>query len=343
MITKQKKVATRLGTFGEVLYALAPKSVDVILNTGLQAVPRELGGQGREEEEGRARLERGRRVRVPDARRALVAAVAVSQTPRSSHVAATSGAGATRTSSPRRSELRTALPTASARTSASSRPSVELPGRARATSSCRRRGSSRPASLGGDLLHRPARSRLARLRQGLPRRRARLPRPLRPPARRRRAPARRGRRRRAARLVRRAPAWRRSPTAAAPASSAASRRRSATATRARCRSTSAGSTACSRSTERLARRTDPGRRDRPAHLEEQLRDARPRRCATSRSRSSSRRSAAGSRHARAATSRPLYTHIDDLVESIARRDAGGRDRDAPPARLGRRARARTGC
>jgi alkyldihydroxyacetonephosphate synthase len=32
----------------------------------------------------------------------------------------------------------------------------------------------------------------------------------------------------------------------------------------------------------------------------------------------------------------LYTHIDDLVESLRVRDAGGRPRDAPPARLGRR-------
>ena len=71
MIYRPKKVATRLGTFGEVLYALAPKSVDVILNTGVQAVPRELGGEGREEE-GRGGLDRGRRVRAPDARSALV-------------------------------------------------------------------------------------------------------------------------------------------------------------------------------------------------------------------------------------------------------------------------------
>ena len=40
MITKPKKVATRLGTFGELLYAVAPKAIDAILNTRLQALPR---------------------------------------------------------------------------------------------------------------------------------------------------------------------------------------------------------------------------------------------------------------------------------------------------------------
>jgi len=39
MISRTKKVATRLGTFGEVLYALAPKSVDVILNTAYKLFP----------------------------------------------------------------------------------------------------------------------------------------------------------------------------------------------------------------------------------------------------------------------------------------------------------------
>ena len=50
MIYKPKKVATRLGTFGEVLYALAPKSVDVILNTGFKLFPESAAAQGREEE-----------------------------------------------------------------------------------------------------------------------------------------------------------------------------------------------------------------------------------------------------------------------------------------------------
>ena len=46
MITKPKKVATRLGTFGEVLYALAPKSVDVILNTAYKLFPESSAAKG---------------------------------------------------------------------------------------------------------------------------------------------------------------------------------------------------------------------------------------------------------------------------------------------------------
>ena len=103
---------------------------------------------------------------------------------------ASSGAGATRTSSPRprrSSRSRAAL----ASTSASSRPrssarraleDVELPPPR----------LEPPAALGRDLQQRPLRARHPRLRQGLPRPRARAARPLRPPARRGRAPARRG-------------------------------------------------------------------------------------------------------------------------------------------------------
>ena len=46
MIQKPKKVATRLGTFGEVLYALAPKSVDVILNTAYKLFPESAAAKG---------------------------------------------------------------------------------------------------------------------------------------------------------------------------------------------------------------------------------------------------------------------------------------------------------
>ena len=46
MITKAKKVATRLGTFGEVLYAIAPKSVDVILNTAFKLFPESAAARG---------------------------------------------------------------------------------------------------------------------------------------------------------------------------------------------------------------------------------------------------------------------------------------------------------
>jgi short-subunit dehydrogenase len=46
MINKPKKVATRLGTFGEVFYALAPKSVDVILNTAFKLFPESAAARG---------------------------------------------------------------------------------------------------------------------------------------------------------------------------------------------------------------------------------------------------------------------------------------------------------
>ncbi len=47
MITKQKKVATRLGNFGEVLYALTPRSVDVILNTAYKLFPESSAALGK--------------------------------------------------------------------------------------------------------------------------------------------------------------------------------------------------------------------------------------------------------------------------------------------------------
>jgi short-subunit dehydrogenase len=49
MISKAKKVATRLGTFGEVSYALAPKFVDAILNTGYKLFPESAAARGKKE------------------------------------------------------------------------------------------------------------------------------------------------------------------------------------------------------------------------------------------------------------------------------------------------------
>jgi NAD(P)-dependent dehydrogenase (short-subunit alcohol dehydrogenase family) len=46
MIYRPKKIATRLGTFGEVLYAVAPKSVDVILNTAFKLFPESSAAKG---------------------------------------------------------------------------------------------------------------------------------------------------------------------------------------------------------------------------------------------------------------------------------------------------------
>jgi len=51
MIYRPKKVATRLGTFGEVLYALAPKSVDVILNTAFKLFPESAAAKGEKRED----------------------------------------------------------------------------------------------------------------------------------------------------------------------------------------------------------------------------------------------------------------------------------------------------
>ena len=39
MISKPKKVATRLGNFGELLYNVAPKASDAILNTAYKLFP----------------------------------------------------------------------------------------------------------------------------------------------------------------------------------------------------------------------------------------------------------------------------------------------------------------
>jgi NAD(P)-dependent dehydrogenase (short-subunit alcohol dehydrogenase family) len=49
MIARPKKVATRLGTFGEVAYAIAPKAVDAILNTGYKLFPDSAAARGKKE------------------------------------------------------------------------------------------------------------------------------------------------------------------------------------------------------------------------------------------------------------------------------------------------------
>jgi NAD(P)-dependent dehydrogenase (short-subunit alcohol dehydrogenase family) len=52
MITKPKKVATRLGNFGEVLYNVAPKASDAILNTAYKLFPdSKAAKEGKEKEE----------------------------------------------------------------------------------------------------------------------------------------------------------------------------------------------------------------------------------------------------------------------------------------------------
>jgi len=48
MITKPKKVATRLGTFGELLYNVAPKASDALLNTAYKLFPDSSAAKGKD-------------------------------------------------------------------------------------------------------------------------------------------------------------------------------------------------------------------------------------------------------------------------------------------------------
>ena len=54
MISKPKKVATRLGNFGEALYTLAPKASDALLNTGYKLFPESKAAKGEGPGEGEA-------------------------------------------------------------------------------------------------------------------------------------------------------------------------------------------------------------------------------------------------------------------------------------------------
>ncbi|HEY6637390.1 MAG TPA: SDR family oxidoreductase [Solirubrobacterales bacterium] len=53
MITKPKKVATRLGNFGELLYNIAPKASDAILNTAYKLFPDSSAAKGKAKEDGK--------------------------------------------------------------------------------------------------------------------------------------------------------------------------------------------------------------------------------------------------------------------------------------------------
>jgi len=57
MIGRPKKVATRLGNFGELLYAVAPKASDTILNTGYKLFPESNAAKGEVAREGAPELE----------------------------------------------------------------------------------------------------------------------------------------------------------------------------------------------------------------------------------------------------------------------------------------------
>jgi len=51
MVNKPKKVATKLGNFGELLYAVAPKASDSILNTAYKLFPDSQAAKGKGGEE----------------------------------------------------------------------------------------------------------------------------------------------------------------------------------------------------------------------------------------------------------------------------------------------------
>ena len=50
MINRPKKVATRLGNFGELMYAIAPKASDSILNTAYKLFPDSQAAKGKKDE-----------------------------------------------------------------------------------------------------------------------------------------------------------------------------------------------------------------------------------------------------------------------------------------------------
>jgi short-subunit dehydrogenase len=50
MIDKPKRMASRLGTFGEVLYSISPKSVDIVLNTAYNLFPDSAAAKKRAED-----------------------------------------------------------------------------------------------------------------------------------------------------------------------------------------------------------------------------------------------------------------------------------------------------
>ena len=53
MIDKPKKMASRLGTFGELLYTLSPKSVDIVLNTAYNLFPDSKAAKKKGDEDGK--------------------------------------------------------------------------------------------------------------------------------------------------------------------------------------------------------------------------------------------------------------------------------------------------
>ena len=57
MVDKPKKVASRLGSFGELLYTLSPKSVDIILHQAYDLFPDSKAAKKKEPGDGEAPAE----------------------------------------------------------------------------------------------------------------------------------------------------------------------------------------------------------------------------------------------------------------------------------------------
>ena len=85
MVDQPKKVATRLGTFGELLYAVAPTMSDRILNQAYKLFPESQAAKGKGRRSARQSADhRGARLRAPDERRPLVEAWRLLSDPRAS-------------------------------------------------------------------------------------------------------------------------------------------------------------------------------------------------------------------------------------------------------------------
>ncbi len=61
MIDKPKRIASRLGTFGEVLYAVSPKTVDIVLNTAYNLFPDSKAAKKKDRRQGRGQEGAARR------------------------------------------------------------------------------------------------------------------------------------------------------------------------------------------------------------------------------------------------------------------------------------------
>ncbi|HMJ96722.1 MAG TPA: hypothetical protein VK486_12760, partial [Thermoleophilaceae bacterium] len=52
MIDKPKRMASRLGTFGEILYSISPKTVDIVLNQAYNLFPDSSASKKKDDNDG---------------------------------------------------------------------------------------------------------------------------------------------------------------------------------------------------------------------------------------------------------------------------------------------------